>query len=540
MTLTLRIENYRSLEGGSPVEITTTGRSLRVGRANGNDWILPDTTRFISSHHFDVDFREGSWWLTDKSTNGTFLVGQPYRLDGPYRLNQGDRFQIGPYFVLVLLGAAPAAAPGFAGQTGFGAPQPAPQPPAIDYSDPWAVGGVSAPVDPTPRSGGNSRRSDFGDEFIAAPSISAPPARGPSFGAAPAAPPSFAAPPPAQPQTGFGVPPASAPSGLGAPAGFGVPPISAPPPAPFGAPPSPALGGVQLSLPPTPLQPVPPVAPPAPNWTTPPSPLNAGPSPGFAGTPAPAAMQAGGPIGVPVGMPPPPPPMPLGQPVAPAVAPPPPPPAAVAPANEDAGRAFVRAFCEGAGLPSDAISKIAPQDFARELGITMRVVSTEMMAMLQDRATTKRFTKGGDRTMIGAKNNNPLKFLPDAKQAMEVMFVAPRDGFMKAGESVTAGMADIRLHQMAVFAAMQPALLKLLEDLSPDAIDDGSGGGAVSILSGGANKKKAWDTFVERWDAKAGAHENGMLDVFLAHFAESYAAAVAAGSGAGGRKDGKG
>ena len=532
MTLTLRIENYRSLEGGSPVEITTTGRSLRVGRANGNDWVLPDTTRFISSHHFDVDFREGSWWLTDKSTNGTFLVGQPYRLDGPYRLNQGDRFQIGPYFVVVLLGAAPAAAPGFAGQTGFSAPQhPVAQPPAIDYSDPWAVGGVAAPVDPMPRSANNVRRSDFGDEFIAAPSISAPPARAPSFGAPPVAPPSFPAPSPAQQQTGFGIPPSAPPPAVG----FGAPPISTPPAAAIGVPAAPAYGGAQLSLPPTPLQPPPmaPQPPPAQNWTTPPSPLNPGPSPGFAGTPAPAAI----PIGIPVGMPPPPPPMPLGQPMAPppAVAPPPPPSMPSAPVNEDAGRAFVRAFCEGAGLPTDAIGKIAPQDFARELGSTLRVVSTEMMAMLRDRATTKRFTKGGDRTMIGAKNNNPLKFLPDAKQAMEVMFVAPRDGFMKAGESVTAGMADIRLHQMAVFAAIQPALLKLLEDLSPDSIDDGSGGGAVSILSGGSNKKKAWDTFVERWDAKAGAHENGMLDVFLAHFAESYAAAVAAG-----RKDGKG
>jgi type VI secretion system protein ImpI len=498
--------------------------------------VLPDTTRFISSHHFDVDFREGSWWLTDKSTNGTFLVGQPYRLDGPYRLNQGDRFQIGPYFVVVLLGASPAAAPGFGGQTGFGAPQPVAQPPAIDYSDPWAVGSVAAPVDPMPRSASNVRRSDFGDEFIAAPSISAPPARAPSFGAAPAAPPSFAAPQPMPQQTGFGVPPAAPPPG-----GISAPPISAPPAsAPFGGPGSGAFGGVQLSLPPTPLQPPPPVPPvPAQGWTTPPL-ANAGPSPGFAGTPAPAAV----PIGVPVGMPPPPPPMPmpmpLVQPAAPVAPPPPPIPAAAAPVNEDAGRAFVRAFCEGAGLPTDAVGKISPQDFARELGSTMRVVSAEMMAMLQDRATTKRFTKGGDRTMIGAKNNNPLKFLPDAKQAMEVMFVAPRDGFMKANESMTAGMADIRLHQMAVFAAIQPALLKLLEDLSPDAIDDGSGGGAVSILSGGANKKKAWDTFVERWDAKAGAHENGMLDVFLQFFAESYAAAVAAGAAAGARKDGKG
>ena len=519
MTLTLRIENYRSLEGGSPIEISSTGRSLRVGRATGNDWVLPDSTRFISSHHFDVDFHDGAWFLTDKSTNGTFLVGQPYRLDGPYRLQQGDRFQIGPYFVIVLLGQAPALQP-FGANTGFGAMPVVAPPPAIDYSDPWAVGGgVAAPVDPAPRSGTARRNNDFGDEFIAAPSISAPPARPPAFGAAPVSPPSFST-PPAQP-VAFGMPPP-------APAGFAAPQ--------FGSAPPPAMGGAQLSLPPTPLQPPPLMTPQPPSplqaWTTPPSPLHAGPSVGFSGTPAPAA--------VPFGMPPPPPPMPLGQPIGHMPPPPPPPmqaakPPAAAPVNEDAGRAFVRAFCEGAGLSTDSVARIAPQDFARELGSTLRVVSTEMMAMLQDRATTKRFTKGGDRTMIGAKNNNPLKFLPDAKQAMEVMFVAPRDGFMKAGESVTAGMADIRLHQMAVFAAIQPALLKLLEDLSPDSIDDGSGGGAVSILSGGSNKKKAWDTFVERWDAKAGAHENGMLDVFLAHFAESYSAAVAAG-----RKDGKG
>lgn len=527
MTLTLRIENYRSLEGGSPIEISSTGRSIRVGRANGNDWILPDTTRFISSHHFDVDFREGFWWLTDKSTNGTFLVGQPYRLDGPYRLQQGDRFQVGPYFMIVLLGAAPAAAQPFAG-AGYGAAPVAPPPPVADYSDPWAVSGsAAAPVDPTPRH--SARRSnDFGDEFIAAPSISAPPARPPPFGAPPAAPPSFGAPPAQSP--GFGVPPISAPQA--APVGFGAPPpISAPPPAPVGVGVANGFGGAQLSLPPTPFQPAPPPPPaaPNPNWTAPPSPLNTGPSPGFAGTPAPAVQQH---IGVPPA--PPPAPMPLGMPVAPAAPPPAPMHAAPpGPADADAGRAFVRAFCEGAGLSADQAARISPNDFARELGSTLRVVSTEMMAMLQDRATTKRFTKGGDRTMIGAKNNNPLKFLPDAKQAMEVMFVTPRDGFMKAGESVTAGMADIRLHQMAVFAAIQPALIKLLSDLSPDSIDDGSSGGG--LLGGGSNKKKAWDTFVERWDAKAGAHENGMLDVFLAHFAESYAAAVTAG-----RKDGKG
>ena len=153
----------------------------------------------------------------------------------------------------------------------------------------------------------------------------------------------------------------------------------------------------------------------------------------------------------------------------------------------------------------------------------MQRATVEMMALLQDRAAAKKFTRGGDRTMMGAANNNPLKFLPDPAQALEVMFVQPRDGFMAGGDGMIAALGDIRTHQMAVFAAIQPALIKLLEDLSPEAIEQATGGG---LLAGG--RRKAWDEFVSRWDAKVANHENGMLDVFLRHFAESYAAAVAA------------
>ena len=43
------------------------------------------------------------------------------------------------------------------------------------------------------------------------------------------------------------------------------------------------------------------------------------------------------------------------------------------------------------------------------------------------------------------------------------------------------------------------------------------GGGLLSN-----RRAKAWETFVERWDAKAQAHDNGMLDVFPTYFAEAY------------------
>ncbi len=411
MTLTLRIENYDSLPDGGPTSVTVTGQGLTVGRSSSSDWSLPDPQRHISSRHFEVIYRDNAYFLKDLSTNGVFLDGQRHRIEGEYLLQQGDRFQVGHYFIVVQLGAgAPASAPALD-------PTP-PPPPAVDDSDPWAVDSApAAPIDVNPRPDPRAFE-DFASDFIVNP-----------------VPPPAATPAPV---------PAAAPSPLsGSESPFGDgPPPSAPPP----------------------------VASPV---------------------PAPAPMPAAAP------------------------------PQAAVPDN---GAAVLAAFCEGAGLPAPPAGTSADATaLARELGRTMQQSAAALMALLQDRAAAKQFTRGGDRTMMGAANNNPLKFLPDPAQALEVMFLQPREGFMTGGEGMTSALQDVKTHQMAVFAAIQPALIKLLEDLSPEAIEEATGGG---LLAGG--RRKSWDEFVKRWDAKAANTENGMLDVFLRHFAESYAAAVAA------------
>ncbi len=438
MTLTLQIENYDRLPDGGPTSATVTGKGMSVGRSASMDWTLPDPQKHISSHHFDIAFRDGSYWLTDVSTNGVFLDGQRHRIEGAHQLSAGDRFQVGNYFITVTLGAgAPAPAP----RATPAAPSPAPS--AFDDADPWAVSSApSAPIDPNPRPDPGVFE-DFASEFIVNP-IAPQPTPTPA--------------PAPVPQ------PAPQPSAA---------PIPAAAPSPFGGSDSPfAAGPASASMP----------APNAPNPTPPPA------------AAPPAAQPA---------------------PPQPAVAPPP---------AVDHSAAILAAFYEGAGLtPQPGGTAADAEALARELGQTMRAVATELMALLQDRAAAKQFTRGGDRTMMGVTDNNPLKFLPDPTQALEVMFVEPRDGFMKGGTGVASALSDVKLHQMAVFAAIQPALVKLLEDLAPEAIEEATGGG---LLAGG--RRKSWDEFVKRWDAKAAHHENGMLDVFLKHFAESYSAAVSA------------
>ena len=192
-------------------------------------------------------------------------------------------------------------------------------------------------------------------------------------------------------------------------------------------------------------------------------------------------------------------------------------PAAAAPQAGDAG-AVLDAICAGAGLPAGTLAQGGdPLRTAEDIGRLLRVVAEDLAALLRARAATRQSVRSGQRTMIGASDNNPLKFLPSAEEALETMFGRPRPGFMRGATAVQAGFADVKQHQYAVHAALQPALARLLEDLAPEVIEAKAGSSLMS-----SRKARAWEIFVERWDAKTHPYENGMLDVFLAYYAEAY------------------
>lgn len=386
MTLTLQIENFRVLDDGGPVSIRVPERGLQAGRREGMGWVLPDASRHISGHHFDVSFDGGMWWLRDMSTNGTFLQGHRHRIDGAHALRHGDRFQVGQYVIVALLDASehPAFMPESLPEYAVGQPVHEPQ-----FEDPWAVAGESfQPVNPLPVADAH-RPQDFVSDFIAFPAEA---------------------------------PPAPAPAPVMAP-----PPVVADGHSPFAPP---------------------------------------------------------------------------GIPEAPPVA-----------ADH---QAFLRAFAQGAALPPDLVAATPPEALGRMLGETLRAVTVNLMGALQERSAARHFTRAGERTMRAASDNNPLKFLPDADQAMDALFLQPRAGFLAGAAGFDAALKDLRRHQGALFAALQPALIELLQDLDPGQIEAETKAGIA-----GNRKARAWENFVTRWDAKT-ASENGILDEFIRLFAAAY------------------
>ena len=103
MALKLRVisDHYKALGKRSSRLFGVTGG--RIGRAQDNDWVLPDPDRYVSSHHAKVSFRSGAWVLEDTSTNGIFINGAdtPASMAGPYPLQDGDRLRLGDYEILV-------------------------------------------------------------------------------------------------------------------------------------------------------------------------------------------------------------------------------------------------------------------------------------------------------------------------------------------------------------------------------------------------------------------------------------------------------
>ncbi|MGQ0484953.1 MAG: type VI secretion system-associated FHA domain protein TagH [Hyphomicrobiales bacterium] len=188
--------------------------------------------------------------------------------------------------------------------------------------------------------------------------------------------------------------------------------------------------------------------------------------------------------------------------------------------QDQGGRDFLLQFALGANIPVDALIRRDAGALGKELGVLLNMVCANLMQLLQARAAAKTLARSGHRTLIQPVDNNPIKFMPTAEDAIKIMLGPPSPGYLDSRQTIEKSFADIKSHQLATLAAMQQAIAKLIEDLAPEAIEQSGANLKPSLLGG--NKAKLWDTFCERWKTKAGRHEHGMLGEFLDLFAEFY------------------
>jgi type VI secretion system FHA domain protein len=114
MGLTLHMQGSGMMPNGM-TSVHLVNGALSLGRADGNDVVLPDPDRTISSRHCIIEERGNDYVVMDISTNGTFLNYMPQPLGPtPSPLNHGDTVAIGGFEFRVEITAglgAPAVDP---------------------------------------------------------------------------------------------------------------------------------------------------------------------------------------------------------------------------------------------------------------------------------------------------------------------------------------------------------------------------------------------------------------------------------------------
>jgi type VI secretion system FHA domain protein len=127
MLLALSIISSQGAGLGPTAYKVFDARGGSIGRIDGNDWVLPDPEKFVSSRHATVRWGGDGFYLEDVSSNGTFINApdRPVPRTQPLRLQDGDRLFIGDYEIIVqLIDSGPAAAEQQPAVQVQGAPQP--------------------------------------------------------------------------------------------------------------------------------------------------------------------------------------------------------------------------------------------------------------------------------------------------------------------------------------------------------------------------------------------------------------------------------
>jgi len=117
---------------------------------------------------------------------------------------------------------------------------------------------------------------------------------------------------------------------------------------------------------------------------------------------------------------------------------------------------------DGKQIPSEEIPELI-----QTVGVVFRELIEGLRTVLRARAESKAQITGIMMTMVEIERNNPLKFSPTVEDAIKLLLLDRKSGFLDPVSSIRDGYEDVKNHQLAVSAGVQATLQKLLNYLDP-------------------------------------------------------------------------
>jgi FHA domain-containing protein/type VI secretion system protein len=193
------------------------------------------------------------------------------------------------------------------------------------------------------------------------------------------------------------------------------------------------------------------------------------------------------------------------QPAPPAAAPPvaAPVPATPAPPRAETAMDYaqaVRNMLQAAGIPELEEDVLTDPEVPRLVGDLLREAIGGLLRALLARALTRRELRVSDMTILATTENNPLKFSPDAGEALtHLLENRPRKGFLPPVRAVREAYDDLQAHNLAVMAGTRAALMEVLQRFDPARLEKRlESGGLLDRLLPQNRKARMWDLVAER------------------------------------------
>lgn len=185
----------------------------------------------------------------------------------------------------------------------------------------------------------------------------------------------------------------------------------------------------------------------------------------------------------------------------------------------------LRAFLDGAGLPQKDVGPAEAERLLRDSGAILRAAIEGLMMLLIARAEMRKEFQAEERTMVAARDNNPLKLMSDPNEAMAFIFDPPdkSGGFLEPVQAIGDACEDLRAHELALMSGMRAAILGALRKFDPQAIEKAleRSPGGFSLAS---KKARLWDAFLAQQEKLSHEAREDFSKVFGRDFMSAYQA----------------
>ena len=127
--------------------------------------------------------------------------------------------------------------------------------------------------------------------------------------------------------------------------------------------------------------------------------------------------------------------------------------------------ALLESFCRAARLEASSFAGEDPVEVMARLGKSYRRIIDDLSGLMSDRAHLKD-SLAMEQTSIGARDNNPLKWMKAEKVAVDLLKEG-EGSFLKGAAAFAASFSDLRRHGACLLAGSRTAVRTVLEELDP-------------------------------------------------------------------------